>query len=64
MALTYFSIAAHVGLTALPEEPWSFPASWAQSKDSEYLMVNIEKDFPDSSARPKRALGMRCCGCA
>lgn len=46
MALTYFSIAAHVGLTALPEEPWSFPASWARSKDSEYLMVNIEKDFP------------------
>lgn len=46
MTLTYFSVPAHVCLTALPPEPWSFPASWAQSKDRGYLIVGIESGLP------------------
>lgn len=46
MTLTYFSVTAHVWLTALPQEPWSFPASSAWSKDSGYLTVDTESSLP------------------
>jgi len=51
MALSYLSIVALVWLTALPEEPWSFPASWTQSKDRGYLMVDsISRCFSQAQA--------------